>query len=67
MVSLAESLPKEQARVREVLALYKSIGPAGIIGAAMIEQDLAAADRAAASGDIVAMVRAYETLKQIES
>jgi hypothetical protein len=63
MESLAESLPKEQARVREVLGHYKDIGPAGAIGASMIEMDLAFADRAAASGDVVAMIRALETLK----
>jgi len=65
--SLAEALPKEQARVREVLGHYKEIGPAGAFGAAMIEQDLSAADRAVASGDVVAMLRAYQTLKEIQA
>ncbi|WP_257303431.1 hypothetical protein [Geothrix campi] len=64
-VSLAEALPQEQARVREVLAIYKSLGAAGVIGAAMIEDDLRAADRAIATQDIVAMLRCYQTLKQI--
>ena len=63
--SLAEALPKEQARVREVLGHYKAIGPAGFFGALMIEVELAKADRAAASGDVVAMIRALESLKEI--
>jgi len=65
--SLAEALPQEMARVREVLGLYKQIGPAGIFGAAMIEQDLREADQAVMSGDIVRMLRAYEALKEIEA
>lgn len=65
--SLAEALPKEQARVREVLGHYKEIGPAGFFGASMIEVELAKADRAAASGDVVAMLRALESLKEINA
>lgn len=64
--SLAEALPKEMARVREVLGQYRAIGPAGMFGAAFIEQDLRAADQAVMSGDVVAMLRAYEQLKTIE-
>ena len=66
MESLAEALPKEQARVREVLQQYRDIGPAGIFGAVMIEQSLKAADQAVMSGDLVAMMRCYEDLKGIE-
>jgi len=65
--NLAEALPKEMARVREVLGHYKEIGPAGMFGAAFIEQDLRAAEVAAASGDVVAMIEAYMTLKEIEA
>ncbi len=65
--SLADALPQEMARVREVLGLYKQIGPAGMFGAAMIEQDLREADQAVMSGDIVRMLRAYEALKEIEA
>lgn len=66
MESLAESLPKEQARVREVLGYYKEIGSAGMFGAAMIEQSLQKADEAAASGDLTAMIVAYDDLKSIK-
>ncbi len=63
--TLADALPKEMARVREVLGHYKEIGPAGMFGAAMIEQDLRTADRAVMSGDVVAMLRSLKTLQGI--
>ena len=66
MKTLADALPKEMARVREVLGHYKEIGPAGMFGAAFIEQDLRAADAAVMIGDVVAMLQAFESLKQIK-
>ncbi|MBK9445143.1 MAG: hypothetical protein IPO00_03010 [Betaproteobacteria bacterium] len=67
METLADALAKEMARVREVLGHYKEIGPAGMFGAAMIEQDLRAADASVMGGDVVAMLRAYNALKEIEA
>lgn len=64
--TLADALPKEMARVREVLGHYREIGAAGMFGAAMIEQDLRAADRAVMSGDVVAMLRSLKTLQGIK-
>ena len=66
MSSVAEELPKEQARVREVLGHYKEIGAAGVFGVTMIEQSLACADKAVMSGDVVAMIIAFDDLKGIE-
>jgi hypothetical protein len=63
--TLADALPKEMARVREVLGHYREIGPPGMFGAAMIEQDLRAADTAVMSGDVVAMLRSLKTLQGI--
>ena len=63
--SLGDALPKEIARVREVLGHYREIGPAGAIGAAFIEADLREADKAMMSGDVVAMIRVYQTLREI--
>lgn len=66
--TLGDALPKEMARVRdEVLPHYVEIGPPGMFGAAMIRQDLDAAARALASGDVVAMMAAYKALKETES
>ncbi len=66
METLGDALPKEQARVREVLGHYKEIGTAGMFGAAMIEQSLKNSDQAVMSGDLVAMLRAYEDLESIK-
>ena len=64
--SLVEEMPKEQARVREVLSHYKAIGRPGMFGAMMIEESLRAADEAAISGDVIAMLHAYNDLKEIK-
>lgn len=64
--TLAEEFPKEQKRVRELLEMYKEIGPAGTFGTAMIRQTLEAAERAAASGDILAMVRSCKALQECQ-
>ena len=66
MDSLGTELPKEQARVRVVLGHYKEIGPAGLFGAAMIEQTLKKADQAIISGDLAQMITAFKELKEIE-
>ncbi len=65
MNSLGDALPAEQARVREILGLYKEIGAAGAFGAAMIEQSLNRADKAVISGDVSAMLAAYKDLQEI--
>ncbi|HKJ62262.1 MAG TPA: hypothetical protein VKA94_09765 [Hyphomicrobiales bacterium] len=62
MSNLAEELPKEQRRVRELLEIYNAI-PSGQFGALMIRQALSRAEQAAASGDAVEMLRSYEELK----
>lgn len=64
--SLAEAMPQEQARVRAILKAYHEIGPAGTFGAATIEQALCNADRAVASGDVLAVLRAYHELTEIK-
>lgn len=66
MTTLADDLPKEQERCRELLVFYESIGRGGLFGAMLIKQSLAAAERAAASGDVVAMIHAYKRLKDHE-
>ncbi len=65
--TLADALPRECARVREVLGHYKDIGAVGMFGAAFIEQDLRAADAAMVSGDVVAMIQALKALQEIEA
>ena len=64
MTTLGEDYPKMQASVRELLASYREIGPAGAFGAMMIEQVLRHADEAAISGDLAAMIRSYQAMKE---
>lgn len=65
--TLAQALPRECSRARELLAIYKEIGPAGMFAAACIEHDLRAADQAMVSGDVVAMINAYRALEAYKS
>lgn len=65
--SLGTALPAEMARVRdEVLPAYLEVGPAGTFAVMMIRRDLDDATRALAEGDVVAMLRAYQKLKENE-
>lgn len=65
--TLGDALPAEMARVRDkVLPVYVSIGPPGAIAAAMMRASLDGAARALASGDVVAMLVAFEDLKGYE-
>ena len=66
--SLAEALPKEQARVREIIVMYRdpALKGAGDLAAEMMEQSLAAADRAIISGDVAEMICCYENLKRYD-
>lgn len=64
--SVGEDFPLEQARVRELLGVYKSLGPNGAFGAVMLENCLRRADVAAISGDVVEIIRSYQELKGCE-
>lgn len=65
METLADGLPRQQKRCRELLSVYKSI-PTGGFGAAIIEEALARSDRAVASGDVVEMLRSYKELEELK-
>jgi hypothetical protein len=66
--TLADALPKEMARVRDVLMpQYIAIGPPGAIALAMMRADLDRAAKAMMSGDVVEMLRVYESLKAFTS
>ncbi|WP_454825915.1 hypothetical protein [Paraburkholderia xenovorans] len=61
--TLGDALLAEIARVTVILGHYVEIGPAGAIGAMLIRASLDRATRAAASGDVVAMIEALDDLK----
>lgn len=64
METLGEALPKEMTRVRDVLMpQYLSIGPAAGFALALMRNSLDRATKALAEGDLPAMIRAYDELK----
>lgn len=64
MSSVGEELPKEMARVRDVLMpRYQEIGPAGVFAIMMMRMALDKAAKALAEGDVVEIIRAYQELK----
>jgi hypothetical protein len=65
-MTLGEDYPKQQERCRELLERYREIGPNGAFGRMMIAQVLARADQAAVSGDLPAMIKAYQEMKDCE-
>jgi len=68
MSTLGDELPKEMARVRDVLIpQYISIGPAGGFAIAMMRRDLDRAAKAMAEGDLPAMIAVYQSLKSYQS
>lgn len=71
MASLATALPDEIQRVRKLQDEFKSLrGLSNVIvepQIAMMEGAISNAIRAASSGDVIAMMRAYEALKGFES
>ena len=66
MSNLAEGYPKEQARCRELLEAYKSIGTAGAFAHMIISDVLRRADKAAAEQDLAAMIRVYKEMKECQ-
>jgi hypothetical protein len=67
--TLGDALPKEIARVRELIVMYRDpeLKGAGNLAAAMMEMSLRNADEAMMSGDLTAMIRAHEDLKGYSS
>lgn len=59
--TLGEALPREMARVRDLPYYTPEVN--GQFAAAMMRSDLDAAAKAMAEGDVVAMLRCYESLK----
>lgn len=64
MANLIDGLLKEINRVRELIKEYESLPDnAGFFGASMMKNSIANAEKAIASGDVVAELKAYQDLK----
>ena len=67
-MTLGDALPREMSRVRDqVMPPYLAIGPEGVAALMMMRAALDDAARAMASGNVVAMLRAYESLKGFDA
>ena len=64
--SLAEALPKQQARIRELLGHARDMGKAGMFVVTIYNAALTRAEQAASSGDVVAMLQSYQELKDMK-
>lgn len=62
--TLGDALPKEMARIRDVvMPAYQGIGPAGSFALTFMRRDLDVAARAMAEGDLPGMIAAYKALR----
>ena len=66
MTTLGQEYPKQQARVRELLGQYQSLGMNGAFAASCLEDVLQRADRAAVAGDLPEMIRCFDEMKGCE-
>ena len=64
--TIGTELPKEIQRCQQLLVDYESIGPAGMFAKAMIKRNIKQAVEALAEGDLVKMIKAYQTLKECQ-
>lgn len=64
--SLGTELPKEMARVRELLPLYDAI-PTGVFAATLMRRDLDRAAKAMIEGDLPTMIAVYQSLKDYKA
>lgn len=65
--TLGDALPREIARVRDVLIpAYLECGPGGAIAVAMMRADLDRASKAMIEGDLPEMISVYLALKEYE-
>lgn len=67
MESVGDALPKEMARIRDVvIPAYEECGPASGLAIALMKQDLDYAARAMAEGDVVGMCLALAALRDVK-
>ncbi len=68
MTSVGSELPKEMARVRDVvIPQYESIGPSGALAVGLMRLELDRAAAAMAEGDLTAMILAYGALREFKA
>jgi len=63
--NLLEAIQSELVRAKEILKMYEEI-PQGAFGAAMIREEIRAAEIALLNMDVVQMLICYKQLKEIQ-
>jgi len=68
ITTLADALPKEIERVREIIKEYEDpmLEGAGTFAAAMMKGSISLAEKAIMQGDVVSMLQCYNELKGYE-
>jgi hypothetical protein len=64
--TLGDAYPKEQARLRKLLEVYKEIGQPGAFAHAVISDVARRADKAAIEGDLAEMIRMFKEMQGCE-
>jgi len=65
-MNLIESLVARTNKARELLEVYKSLGPQGFFGTKVIEEEIKKAETAMGSGDLDDMLRSYQSLGELK-
>lgn len=66
-MNLIEGVQAEMNRVRALIPIYESIGPAGTFAITMMRAAITEGERTIAEDDTIAMMAAYESLKGFEA
>lgn len=68
-LSLAEALPLEIKRVKEIIEMYRDpvLNGVGELAAHLMEMDIQKAEEATLNWDTIKMIRAYNALKEYTS
>lgn len=65
-LNLIEGIQRQCARCRDLIGVYKGLGPRGSFGAMVTRKAIMAGEDALASGDVIRMIAAYKELEECE-
>jgi hypothetical protein len=66
VITVGDDYPRQQARVRMIRDHAQEIGPAGAFLVAICDDVLRRADAAAIGGDVVAIMRVYQEMREMK-
>jgi hypothetical protein len=65
-MNIIEGIQEQQKSCMKLIKIYESLGPVGTFGKLAIQQEIDAADRAIAAGDVIEMMAVYKRLESCE-